>query len=246
MKAALAVIVLAGCTRPMQPAMTPAPAGSYSAASVDAALAAVPKTEPAFDYCGVVFASIDQAVAPYRKDMETLETPCVRRNVTANGLWYAEAIGFDPMPTLTCTSRSWVVQIGEYPPRAPTDVIVLVGFSGRDERRFFARVERSEWRNQPNRFRTTAAARCRVSCAGKATTGLPVWTRIEPNSGRMVRVPLAPFRCGGREPTVGRLREATPQLEIVRFPAHLRTPPWIPLPLSHLHAYRRRFRCLRA
>jgi hypothetical protein len=100
----------------------------------------------------MVFASIEQAVGPYRKDMETLETPCVRRNVTANGMWYAEAVGFDPMPTLTCTSRPWIVQIGETPPRAPTDAILLVGFSGDGERQFFARVERSDWRKQPNRF----------------------------------------------------------------------------------------------
>ena len=100
----------------------------------------------------MVFASIEQAVAPYRKDLETLETPCVQRSVTANGVWYAEAVGFDPMPTLKCASGSWIVQIGKSPPRAPTDAIVLIGFSESGERQFSARVERSDWRKQPNRF----------------------------------------------------------------------------------------------
>ena len=112
----------------------------------------VPSTRPPFDYCGMVFASIEQAVAPYRKDLETLEPPCVQRSVTANGVWYAEAVGFDPMPTLKCASGSWIVQIGESPPRAPTDAIVLIGFSESGERQFSARVERSDWRKQPNRF----------------------------------------------------------------------------------------------
>jgi len=99
----------------------------------------------------MIFASLAQAVAPYRKDIETLESPCVERNVTASGVWYAEAVGLDPMPTLTCKSASWIVQIGETPTRAPTEAILLIGFSEGSERRFYARVERSDWRKQPNR-----------------------------------------------------------------------------------------------
>jgi hypothetical protein len=56
------------------------------------------------------------------------------------------------MPTLKCASGSWIVQIGKSPPRAPTDAIVLIGFSESGERQFSARVERSDWRKQPNRF----------------------------------------------------------------------------------------------
>jgi len=99
----------------------------------------------------MIFASLAQAVRPYQKDIETLETPCVQRNVAANGHWYAEAVGFDPMPTLTCKSDAWIVEIGEAPPRAPTDAILLIGFSEGSERRFYARVERADWRKQPNR-----------------------------------------------------------------------------------------------
>lgn len=152
MRAGVALLVLVGCTRSVQPTISAAPAPSRDVTPIDGAVGVLPSARPVFDYCGMVLASIEQAVAPYRNDMETLETPCVQSNVTANGVWYAEAVGFDPMPTLTCKSGPWIVQIGETPPRAPTDAIVLIGFSDRGAQQFSARVERSDWRKQPNRF----------------------------------------------------------------------------------------------
>ena len=152
MRAGLALLVLAGCTRSVQPTISAAPPPSRDVPPIDGAVVVSPTARPVFDYCGMVLASIEQSVAPYRKDIETLETPCVQSNVTANGVWYAEAVGFDPMPTLTCKSGPWIVQIGETPPRAPTDAIVLIGFDDHAVGQFSARVERSDWRKQPNRF----------------------------------------------------------------------------------------------
>ncbi len=107
------------------------------------------------DYCPLVLETVQRILGPFTDNYTTLEEGCVRGVATAHGLTYAEGVGFDPMPleTITCQAHGWVVRIGQKPQQAPTQGVVLVGFE-EDRgggRQFTARVERAEWRKQPNR-----------------------------------------------------------------------------------------------
>jgi len=108
------------------------------------------------DYCPMALETVSRILGPFTDNYTTLEEKCVRGVATVGGITYAEAVGFDPMPseTITCRGHDWVVTIGQAPPRAPSEGVVLVGYE-RDHhgvRKFSARVERSTWRKQPNRI----------------------------------------------------------------------------------------------
>ena len=108
------------------------------------------------DYCPMVLETAGRILGPFTDDYTTLEEGCVRQVATANGLTYAEGVGFVQMPldTITCEGRGWIVRIGQKPPQAPTQAVVLLGFEGEQggARKFSGRVERAEWRKQPNRL----------------------------------------------------------------------------------------------
>jgi hypothetical protein len=121
---------------------------------------AVPANRPAQvasrpDYCRMVLETAGRILGPFTDDYTTLEEGCVRQVATASGITYAEGVGFDPMPvdTITCEGRGWIVRIGQKPTQAPTQGVVLLGFEKEEggARKFSARVERAEWRQQPNR-----------------------------------------------------------------------------------------------
>jgi hypothetical protein len=108
------------------------------------------------DYCPMVIETAQRILGPFTDDYVTLEEGCVRETATVSGVTYAEGVGLDPMPldTITCDGRGWIVRIGQKPPQAPSQGVVLLGFE-EDQggtRRFSARVERAEWRQQPNRM----------------------------------------------------------------------------------------------
>lgn len=139
----IAIAVLASCARSPNPTPVNTPATPQSGS-----------TGPDSSYCDLVLATAKTVVGPYRKDATTLEESCVREVAGANGVIYGEAVGFDPMPTATCRTSGWILQIGEKVPQAPTQGILLVGFD--DERAgtrtFSARVEKADWRKHPGHF----------------------------------------------------------------------------------------------
>ena len=108
------------------------------------------------EYCPMVLQTVSRLLGPFTDDYTTLEDGCVREVATAGGITYAEAVGFDPMPsqTITCEDHGWSVRIGQHPPQAPTNGVLLIGFERerRGARKFSARVERSDWRAAPNRI----------------------------------------------------------------------------------------------
>ena len=112
-------------------------------------------TSSKVDYCPLVLETVQRILGPFTDDYTTLEEGCVRGVATVGGITYAEAVGFDPMPreTISCQARGWVVRIGQKPQQAPTEGVLLVGFEDDKggTREFSARVERAEWRKQPNR-----------------------------------------------------------------------------------------------
>lgn len=128
--------LLGGCAARSMPSAV-APSGSDSA------------------YCPMVLATVKSIVRPPGDDSYAMEEACVQEFAVAHGITHAEAVAFDPMPvtTVTCKDDGWIVQIGQTPPRARTEAVVLVGFVEKrgDVRRFWARVERANWREQPNR-----------------------------------------------------------------------------------------------
>jgi len=107
------------------------------------------------DYCPLVLETVQRILGPFTDDYTTLEEGCVHAVATAGGVTYAEAVGFDPMPleTITCQAHGWLVRIGQKPPQAPTQGVLLVGFEEErgGVRPFTARVERAGWRKQANR-----------------------------------------------------------------------------------------------
>jgi len=108
------------------------------------------------DYCPMVLTALKGLIGPFTDDYTTLEEGCVREVATAAGITYAEAVGFDPMPTetITCQGDGWTVRIGQHPVQAPTNGVVLIGFEAErhDSRNFSARIERSGWRVAPDRI----------------------------------------------------------------------------------------------
>lgn len=108
------------------------------------------------DYCPMVLQTVNGLLGPFTDDYTTLEEQCVREVATTGGITYAEAVGFDPMPsqTITCDDHGWIVRIGQHPPPAPTTGVLLIGFERvrHGARKFSARVERSGWRAAPNRI----------------------------------------------------------------------------------------------
>jgi hypothetical protein len=107
------------------------------------------------EYCPFILETVQTILGPFTDDYTTLEEGCVKEVASAGDITYAEAVGFEPMPleTITCQGHGWVAWIGQNPPRAPTPGVVLVGFEEpqRGVRKFSARVERRDWRAQPNR-----------------------------------------------------------------------------------------------
>lgn len=83
------------------------------------------------DYCPMVLETASRILGPFTDDYTTLEEGCVRQVATASGITYPEGVGFDPMPldTTTCEGRGWIVRIGQEPPQAPTQGVVLLGFA---------------------------------------------------------------------------------------------------------------------
>ena len=77
-------------------------------------------------YCPLVVEAAAHALWQFEKDECGFAFEAARKD----GTTYAEAVGFDPMPseTITCRSPGWIIQIGERPPKAPTPSIVLIGF----------------------------------------------------------------------------------------------------------------------
>jgi len=89
-----------------------------------------------------------------------------RRQPSADGVMYAEAIGLDPMPvqTVTCEGNGWVVQIGQTPPKAPTTYVIQFGFERERHgaRKFWAQLLYSNWREDSakGRIRAPRATGC--------------------------------------------------------------------------------------
>lgn len=104
----------------------------------------------------MILAAIERSVSPQHEGDGALEAPCVRDAVTDKGVMYAEAVGFNPMPAaaITCTSPQWLARVGQAPPPAPTEGILLIGFDDErhGHRQFNARVERPDWRKFPGHF----------------------------------------------------------------------------------------------
>lgn len=142
-RAFAALLVLGACSRaskPMPPAVAPAPT----------AAAATPK--PDADVCSLVLAAARGAVGQEREDGSVLSAACVHDLATAKGVTYVEAM-IQPLPaqTISCEADGWIARIGQAPPTAPTDSVLLIGFADakRAERTFHARVERADWRKLP-------------------------------------------------------------------------------------------------
>lgn len=111
--------------------------------------------DPSADLCSMVFETIDRALG--QEDDSHLGESCVLELAGVNGVAYAEAVGFDPMPvdTITCKSAKWVVRIGQTPPQAPTKMILFVGFHDNqrgDVRDFNTYVQFADWRKRPGHF----------------------------------------------------------------------------------------------
>jgi hypothetical protein len=104
------------------------------------------KAEKSHDWCPLVVATATHALKQFDEDQCGFAFDGARRD----GIIYAEAVGFDPMPseTITCRSPGWIIQIGRQPPKAPTSSIVLIGFrpERKGTRKFDVRDESSDWR----------------------------------------------------------------------------------------------------
>ena len=98
------------------------------------------------EFCPFVVEAAAHALWQFEKDECGFAFDAARKD----GVTYAEAVGFDPMPseTITCQSPGWVIQIGQHPPKAPTSSVVLIGFGPERNgaRKFDVRDERSNWR----------------------------------------------------------------------------------------------------
>lgn len=111
-----------------------------------AAAARTPKSLAADNSCPFVITAAAHALWQFEKDQCGFAFDAARKD----GIIYAEAVGFDPMPsdTITCRSPGWVIQIGQHPPKAPTASVVLIGFGPErnGSRKFDVRDEASNWR----------------------------------------------------------------------------------------------------
>ncbi len=111
-----------------------------------AATARTPKPITVESYCPLVIEAATHALWQFEKDECGFAFDAARKD----GITYAEAVGFDPMPseTMTCRSPGWIIQIGQHPPKAPSPSIVLIGFGPerKGSRKFDVRDEKSNWR----------------------------------------------------------------------------------------------------
>jgi len=111
-----------------------------------ATVARTPKPTTADTYCPFVVEAAAHALWQFEKD----ECGFAFDGARKDGITYAEAVGFDPMPseTITCHSPGWIIQIGQHPPKAPTASVVLIGFGPerKESREFDVRDENSNWR----------------------------------------------------------------------------------------------------
>jgi hypothetical protein len=108
-----------------------------------AAIARAPKPMTAEAYCPFVIEAAAHALWHFEKDECGFALDAARKD----GITYAEAVGFDPMPseTITCRTPGWIIQIGQHPPKAPTTSVVLIGFGPeRKGSRKFRRLRREQ------------------------------------------------------------------------------------------------------
>jgi hypothetical protein len=112
-----------------------------------AAMARAPKPMTADNSCPFVVAAAAHALWQFEKDQCGFAFDAAKKD----GIIYAEAVGFDPMPseTITCKTPGWLIQIGQHPPKAPTGSVVLIGFGPErnGSRKFDVRDENSNWRD---------------------------------------------------------------------------------------------------
>lgn len=110
--------------------------------------------DPHADLCTMVVASVRASLGT--EDDTHLDEACVRTRAGVNGTIYSEAVGFDPMPveTITCKADKLTVTVGQTPPQAPSDMVVMVFFEAEHDRSrsFTTYVRYANWRKQPERF----------------------------------------------------------------------------------------------